>query len=205
MSRKRFYQKIDLRSRKKMIAFLQNHFRYNTMNSWNRSTSYACNIKIYNQGLDEATLDNLWELLESPTFFDNLNLIMEEFNEAHNYVWQVGMNGRSGGYLVLYQGGERPSEYKSYCSCCGQKNYRVVTENDNICGRCGKPARRNYDRVLVQPFVYPGKGTDEDEDFADWSMDELKERVKLIQEFDQLADDIVDQGIYMANNKEEYL
>ena len=43
---KRFYYPVNLRSRAEMTLFLQNHFRYNTMNSWNHSTSYACNLKI---------------------------------------------------------------------------------------------------------------------------------------------------------------
>ena len=45
---KQFYEKVDLRSRKDMVDFLENHFRYFTMNSWNRSTSFANNMKLYN-------------------------------------------------------------------------------------------------------------------------------------------------------------
>ncbi len=41
-----FYTPVDLRSRADMTGFLKKHFRYHTMNSWNRSTSYACNLKI---------------------------------------------------------------------------------------------------------------------------------------------------------------
>lgn len=42
-----FFEKVDLRSRDAMVSFLVNHFRYNTMNSWNRSTSWANNLKVY--------------------------------------------------------------------------------------------------------------------------------------------------------------
>lgn len=41
--------------------------------------------------------------------------MIEDFNEEHNFQWQTGTNGRSGGYLVLYQGGTKPSGYKSFC------------------------------------------------------------------------------------------
>lgn len=34
------------RTRKAMIEFLQGHFRYDTMSSWNQSTSYANKIKV---------------------------------------------------------------------------------------------------------------------------------------------------------------
>jgi len=47
MRYKHFYKKVDIRKPKDMIDYLKNHFRYNTMNSWNRSTSYANNLKIY--------------------------------------------------------------------------------------------------------------------------------------------------------------
>ena len=40
-----------------MTDFLRNYFRYHTMNSWNRSTSYACNLKITHLGLDSITLN----------------------------------------------------------------------------------------------------------------------------------------------------
>jgi hypothetical protein len=47
-----FYRPVDLRSRAAMTAYLKNHFRYHTMNSWNRSTSYACNLKVNRLGLE---------------------------------------------------------------------------------------------------------------------------------------------------------
>lgn len=38
-----------------------------------------------------------------------------------------------------------------------------------------------------------------DEDFEEWSLSELRERVKLVQELDRLADNLVSQAIAMAN------
>ena len=52
----------------------------------------------------------------------------------------------------------------------------------------------------MQINTFPGRGTDDDEDFADWDMYELKERVKLVQEFDSLADSIVQHAIDYARN-----
>lgn len=59
-----FAQKIDMRSRKKMTEYLKNHFRYFTANSWNRSTSYACNLKIYKLGLSREIENKLYEMTE---------------------------------------------------------------------------------------------------------------------------------------------
>ncbi len=39
-----------------------------------------------------------------------------------------------------------------------------------------------------------------DEDFEDWSIYELQQRTELVQEFDRLADDIVVEALYIAQN-----
>jgi len=205
---KRFYKPVDLRSRTEMTDFLQNHFRYNTMNSWNNSTSYACNLKVYRLGLASEIENKLYDMVCVQGFFDALKPLMDVFAEAHNYRWQAGMNGRSGGYLVLYQGETKLSQYKSYCTCCGQRNYRIASDGDNTCGVCRQPSRINYQKPPKEILVYPGRGTDDGEDFEDWSMDELRERVRLVQELDQLADAMVDRAVWLANNytveEEEY-
>lgn len=149
-----FYKPVDMRSRKAMTCFLQNHFRYYTMNSWNQSQSYACNLKIYRLGLEKEITDKLYDMIQSEEFFYSLNDLLEEFNAEHNYRWQAAMNGRSGGYLVLYQGEIEPSQYQPYCKNCGQKNYRSVRETGNVCGKCGRAARVDYDEPLMRVVVY---------------------------------------------------
>ncbi len=196
----KFFTSVDMRSRKAMTQFLKNHFRYYTMNSWNRSQSYACNLKIYNLGLDKEITDKLYDMIQTEEFFYSLNDLMDEFNAEHNYRWQVGMNGRSGGYLVLYQGELKPSEFRSYCTSCGQRNYCSIQETGNICGKCGKSARVDYIEPPMQTVVFPGRGTDDGEDYEDWGMEELKERVRLVQDLDRLADTMVLQAVNLAKN-----
>lgn len=196
----KFYHPVDMRSRRQMINFLQNHFRYYTLNSWNRSQSYACNLKIYNLGLDSDITDKLYEMIQAEDFYDEIRELLSGFGADHNYYWQAGMNGRNGGYLVLYQGEFKLSEYRSYCNICGQKNYRSVTETGNICGRCGNHSRVDYTTPPKQISIYSGRGTDDGEDFRDWSIADIKERVKLVQEFDKLADAIVQRSIAIAKN-----
>ena len=59
-----YYKEIDKRYKETMGKFLQKHFRYNTMNSWNRSTSYANNIKLHNVDKpDDVDSDTWWEIL----------------------------------------------------------------------------------------------------------------------------------------------
>ena len=199
-ARRLFSKRVDKRSRAEMTAYLSGHFRYNTMNSWNRSTSYACNMKLYKLGLDRGTEDKLWDIIQVPEFYERLNERIEDFNWQHNYLWQAGWNGRSGGYLVLYQGGTKPSGYRSYCTKCGQKNYTSIAETGNWCGVCNEEARVDYIKPPMQIFSFPGRDVDMDEDFEDWSLYELQQRTELVQEFDRLADDIVAEALYIAQN-----
>ncbi len=160
---KTFYQKVDLSSRSEMIQFLLRHLRYDTMNSWNRSTSYACNLKLHSLGLDAATLDKLYDMLETQEFFDSQQVLRHQFGAEHLFRWQAAMNGRNGGYLVLYQG-------------------ELRTDRDG-----------NKEVVC-----FPGRSTDDGEDFEDWTTFEIRSRVKLVQSFDKLADALVKQAVEMA-------
>lgn len=98
-----FKKDIDTTSRKVMVDFLSNHYRYNTMNSWNQSTSYANNVKIYNLDVDSDIKDQMYQLLDSEAYdleFDIRSLISDfEMNTGYS----AGFNGRSGGYIVLYE------------------------------------------------------------------------------------------------------
>lgn len=103
-----YYKKINKNSRKEMVDFLASHFRYFTMNSWNRSTSYANNIKIYNLGIEDKDLkDKAYDILcsdiDTNELYNNLEVLIEDF--TYEYGHNVGFNGRSNGYLVLYQSG----------------------------------------------------------------------------------------------------
>ena len=62
---KTMYQKqVDKKYRETIISFLKNHPRYDTMNSWNRSTSYANCIKLHQVDKPEdIDNDTWWEML----------------------------------------------------------------------------------------------------------------------------------------------
>ncbi len=200
---KQFYRKVDMRSREAMIAFLSHHYRYHTMNSWNASTSYAHNVKVYKLGLSSEDTNKLYSLLDCSEFYERLSFYFNRFAYEHNYEWQAGFNGRSGGYIVLYQGYAKPSQYKSYCTACGRRNYKTIEETGNCrCGRCGRDERVNYSKPPLEIGTYPGKNTDMDADFEEWEMYELKRRVKLVQEFDKLCDDILTEVCHILKHYE---
>ena len=173
-----------------------------TMNSWNRSTSYANNIKLHNFDKPAGVNDDTWwGILEVTEWHERLSELLEDFGREHNWLWQAGINGRSGGYIVLYHGGIKPSGYKSYCTHCGQNNYRDVPEGQiGICGRCEAKARVNFNETHMQVFTWPGKDTDMYEDFEDWTLSQIRDRVELVQEFDKLSNSIVDKYVSICRN-----
>jgi len=80
--------------------------RYWTMSPWNKSSAPAYNLKVYNV-IDGNLQDDVYELMETDELWDEINYLITEFDEYNDYEWQAGFNGRSGGYLVLYKGGQR--------------------------------------------------------------------------------------------------
>ena len=95
-----FYQKgIDITNAKQMWNFLHDHYQYYTMNSWNGIKSIANNVKVYNLKLSGNCYNALTFLQDDD--YCTVNMMISEWEADHpNY--RVGFNGRSGGYLVLY-------------------------------------------------------------------------------------------------------
>ena len=197
---KQFYHKVDRRSRKAMTDFLENHFLYSTMRNWNNSTSYANNVKIWNLGLTHEQEMKLYEIIDCDGAYDEINDRIWDFGYEHDWQWQVGFNGRSGGYLVLYKGGWKQDEHKSYCTSCCQQNFTSVEETGCKCGRCGRETRVDFKAPRKRVFCLPGQSVDMHEDFTEWTMDDLKNRVKLVEEFDMLCDEIVEMAAYISDN-----
>ena len=121
-----FYKKgIDITNDKQMFNFLKDHYQYYTMNSWNGLKSIANNVKIYNLKLS-GNCYNALTFLQNDDYF-HVNMMISDWEADHpNY--KVGFNGRSGGYLVLYNDYgngcvlpddidecEDYEEYKRYC------------------------------------------------------------------------------------------
>ena len=100
-----FYKKgIDICNAKSMFEFINNHFKYDTMNSWNRLKSIANNLKLYNLNLDGDWTVVLSYLYDEEDIGDLGYLIHEKLVEweKEHPGYCLGFNGRSGGYLVIY-------------------------------------------------------------------------------------------------------
>lgn len=169
---------IDITNDKQMFNFLKDHFQYPTMNSWNRSTSIANNVKIYNLKLS----GDCWAVLDflNNESYDTINMMIEDW-EAEHPGYRVGFNGRSGGYLVLCNAKdtrcvltddidecEDYEEYKRFC-----KDYygsvrenrrdlvamvRLVQDFDKLCDQlrdyCDELSKRDFKKDAMEEAVY---------------------------------------------------
>ncbi len=180
------------RTKKAMTAYLEGHPRYDTGNSWNAATSYARKIKLNCLTFpDKATENAAYAIIGSDTDWwrdAGLRELIREFDERWNHSWQLGTNGRSGGYLVLYQGGTEPSGFKSYCTECGQRNYREAAAGDDVCGVCHEPTRVNYEKPPVRVFTWAYRGVDMVKDYAHWNKDALAARTEVVWDLDQTVE-----------------
>lgn len=178
------------RTREAIISFLSSHFRYNTMNSWNRATSYAVKVKVGSLQLTKEQRDATYDLLdaEDPYESSGFNSILSAFDQRHSYSFQIGMSGRSSGYCVLYQGGRKDSGYKSCCRDCGQGNYRIADPEPAVCGRCNLSARYNLTNPITYAYTTPGLSLDADVDFSEWSLSALRDRLSLVWDFDSTVE-----------------
>lgn len=90
---------VDISNNRSMYNFLNNHFMYDTLSSWNGLKSIANNVKVYNLNLE----GDAWEALaalERDDYF-TVNSMIKNWEMLHPD-YKVGFNGRSSGYLVLY-------------------------------------------------------------------------------------------------------
>lgn len=162
-----YYKKVNKKSDKDMFHFLKEHFEYWTMNSWNGLKSIANNVKIYN--IKELDYDIL-QYLELDDYYCINDTI--EMWELEHEGYKVGFNGRSGGYLVLYNDNNNDSvldyyvdinsDYESFKQDIKESEYRTLKE---------------YHDTLV-------------------------EQVELVQDFDKLCDNLVQVCVDLKNNYE---
>jgi hypothetical protein len=128
---KNLWQNNKPSARQEMISYLSSHFRYYTMNSWNGVSSYAVNVKVHNLIFaDRDSQFRAFDLIDTKGAYVEIDSILHEFALRYDHAFQIGWNGRSSGYLVLYQGYKKQSAYKSYCAYCGQRNFKCVYEGD---------------------------------------------------------------------------
>lgn len=185
-----FYKKgVDISNDRQMFEFIKNHFEYYTMNSWNRLASIANNVKLHRLGLrgDWAVAYNLLNNGE----YETINELICFWQDEHPG-YNVGFNGRSGGYLVLTETGnvhtilpdsitesDTYADYKEYCRDyygsvkANREELRELTkliqDFDRLCDElrdfCDSLSVLSFERVEMEKSV---------EQFNDHYSDDLK-------------------------------
>ena len=173
-----FYQPgIDITNDKQMFNFLKDHFQYYTMNSWNRTKSIANNVKLYKLELS-GDWCTAFDFLNDSSY-DEINSMIEDWEFEHKG-YKVGFNGRSGGYLVLYNDNNNGcilsddidecadyEEYKRYCTeyYGGVKHNRrdlvqtvkLVQDFDKLCDQlrdyCDYLSKRDFKKDAMEEAV----------------------------------------------------
>ena len=174
MKKNHFYKTgVDICSVKSMFEFINNHFKYWTMNSWNRLESIANNVKLYNLGLDGdwgTALDFLNDENDCGDLQYQLRELVRDWERKHPG-YAIGFNGRSDGYLVIYNHDKER----------GTVNFRNILP-DYLTGF------DTYEewKESIKDSWYGGK------DYVNNYTRELREYTELIRDFDRLCDDMRD-------------
>lgn len=156
-----FYQKgIDITNAKQMFNFLKDHYQYYTMNSWNGLKSIAHNVKVYNLKLS-GNCYNALTFLQDDDYF-TVNLMISDWEDEHRG-YKVGFNGRSGGYLVLYNDKGNGTILPDFIDDCD--DYEGFKEY----------LKGSYYKECVKDYL-----------------PQLREYTKLVQDFDKLCDQLRD-------------
>ena len=184
MKTERFFRTtgVDISNPKSMFCFINDHYQYWTMNSWNGLKSIANKVKVYDLGFGGAyDCYAALNYLEADNYF-TVNEMIRDWERKHQG-YKVGFNGRSGGYLVLYNADNNKSVIPEELD--GYDTYEDWKED---CANYG---------YKVSDFIYQLRKTTEIIREFDLLCDELREYVKTLADGDFPVD-------MMANVVEQF-
>ena len=132
-----------------MTQYLTTHFRYPTLNSWNRSTSYACNLKITHLGLSPEVVDKLFDMIVAVSNQNSMRITTGMLNnileDATARVQPPTDKGRRLKIYYITQVGVKPPHFVFFCndSRLFHFSYQRYLENQirAVFGLTGTPIR----------------------------------------------------------------
>ena len=103
-----------------MTQYLTTHIRYPTLNSWNRSTSYACNLKITHLGLSPEVVDKLFDMIDyvanQAAFRVTTGMLNTVLADAQTRVQPPTDKGRRLKIYYMTQVGVKPPHFVVFCN-----------------------------------------------------------------------------------------
>ncbi len=193
-----------MKTKKQMIDYLVSHFRYDTMNSWNGSTSWAANVKIHNV-IPSNLQDKAYELIETDGFYDRINDILSDYSYQNNHSLQAGFNGRSSGYIVMYEGYvETKTIFNFDSKTCNSYNNRDYADGYGWLDVDEAKKRGLYQKQIKKIHTYPGRSIDnyDIEDYNEMLTGEVKAIYGRVREFDKMIKQVINETIDMCKNEE---
>lgn len=159
-----------------MIDFLEKHFRYDTMSSWNGSSAWANNMKIY-KVIPPQFQDKIFEMLDCDEFYDGIHDLIRDYGLKNNYRYQAGFNGRSGGYLVIYNGGLETKTIFQFSEKETDPHFgRDYADGYGWMSKEEAIKLGLYKKEIKKIFTLSGRSVD-DVDYSELEVSELKEMV----------------------------
>lgn len=136
------------------LNYINKHFYYFTMNSWNRTKTLANNVKIYNLPLTTEQKNKFYEITEdenlSQELYDNINCLLYAF-EAQNPGLEVYFNGRSGGYIVIKNKGNNENIIDENITDSANKQ-DLTNYFKNVCGWSFEDSQAETKRIIEENF-----------------------------------------------------
>lgn len=173
-----FFDKTQkVKTAKQKFNYLKEHFKYYTMSSWNGLASIANNVKVHNLPLTKEQRKRFFELVcdeeLNEQLYDIINSMLYHFKTL-NKRYKVYFNGRSGGYLVLYNDNNNQSVLSEYIEDASSYE-EAINEYKSDYNTTTKEARANIDYLINNNF-------------------------DIVQAFDKFCDDVLSELINILNN-----
>lgn len=177
-----FDKTAGIRSLAGKFDYIKNHFTYWPYNSWNGGQNIANKVKVDEMDLGRERINRVFEMMDADNeeYWFHINNYLDE--ECEDRGLQVGFNGRSAGYLVLYSHDKK--------------------SGDVLMGEYWD--HNSYREWLA----YYAEGWDYHAAQADLRY-MIERDFEIVRSFDQLCDNMRENLIYMADNymieEEEYV
>ena len=155
--------------------YIKNHYTYWPYHSWNGGKNIANKVKVDEMGLSRACLGKVFEMMDADHegYWFYINDYLEY--ECEDKALEVGFNGRSSGYLVLYA----EDKHKPNCLCGEYFDY---------------DSYKDWLAAYAEGWDYRAAQAD---------LRYMIERdFEIVKKFDQLCDNMRENLIYMAENYE---
>ena len=167
----------NIKTVKQKFNYLKKHFIYYTMNSWNGLRSIANNVKAHNLPLTKEQYKRFFDLVcdeeLNEQLYSYINNMLQQFR-AINKGYKVYFNGRSDGYLVLYNDNNNSSVLNEYIE--DASSYEEALNNyKSDYNTTTKEARANIDYCINNDF-------------------------DIVQAFDRFCDDVLNELIKILDS-----